>query len=197
MGSVRSGLLTLSQYKSNSAARFQYPGSEKWPRQMFDLERCFVENRLPVEGGRELILINSHLSAFDKGGLIRQEQLEYLDKYIVDQYTNKGNYVIVGGDWNHILPGTDPALFQSSEEKPFWLKKMPDNFTPEGFKWAVDQYVPTVRTTAAPYQKGLNFLAVIDGFLVSPNIDVQNITGHKLDFENSDHNPVSCIFILK
>jgi endonuclease/exonuclease/phosphatase family metal-dependent hydrolase len=197
MGSVYSGLLTFSQYKSNSVVRFQYPGSEKWPRQMFDLERCFIENRLPVEGGKELLLINSHLSAYDEGGKIRQQQLDYLSKYIVEQYAQKGNYVIVGGDWNHILPGTDPALFESVEQQPFWLQKMPDDFTPEGFKWAVDRYVPTVRTIAAPYQKDFNFLAVIDGFLVSPNVYIQKVKGHNLDFENSDHNPVSCTFILK
>ncbi|MDF9409726.1 MAG: Endonuclease/Exonuclease/phosphatase family protein [Pelotomaculum sp. PtaB.Bin013] len=196
MGAVYSGLLTLSRYKSDSAARFQYPGREKWLRQMFDLDRCFIENRLPVEGGKELVLINSHLSAFDEGGLIRQKQLEFLKKHISEEYYDKGNYVIVGGDWNHILPGTNPGIFGFTEEKPFWVQEMPQDFTPAGFKWAVDRKTPSVRSTAAPYQEKQNFVAVIDGFLVSPNIEIQNCQGYQLNFENSDHNPVSFIFTL-
>ncbi len=196
MGSVYSGLLTLSSCKSDSAARYQYPGREKWPRQMFDLQRCFIENRLPVEGGKELVLINSHLSAFDEGGRIRQEQLKFLKNHITKEYQEKGNYVIVGGDWNHVLPGTDPELFEASEDRPSWLQEMPQDFTPEGFKWAVDKSVPSVRTTAAPYQEGFNYLAVIDGFLVSPNVEVLKVQGYQLNFENSDHNPVGLVFTL-
>ncbi|MFX4262369.1 endonuclease/exonuclease/phosphatase family protein [Pelotomaculum propionicicum] len=196
MGSVYSGLITLSRYSPRSAARYQYPGSEKWPRRMFDLERCFIECRLPVEDGGELVLINSHLSAFDEGGLIRQEQLAFLKEYIIEEYRDKGNYVIVGGDWNHVLPGTDPGLFVSVEEKPFWVQEIPGNFTPEGFIWAVDGGVPTVRSTASPYREKYSYLAVIDGFLVSPNVEVKKVYGHDLNFKNSDHNPVSLIFSL-
>jgi endonuclease/exonuclease/phosphatase family metal-dependent hydrolase len=197
MGSVYSGLFTLSQYKPISAARYQYPGREKWPRQMFELERCFIECRIPVEDGRELVLINSHLSAFDEGGRIRQEQLAFLKEHIVEEYRDKGNYVIVGGDWNHVLPGTNPGLFASAEEKPFWVQEMPVDFTPENFQWAVDGNVPTVRSTASPYREKYNYLAVIDGFLVSPNVEVKKVYGHDLKFSNSDHNPVSLIFSLK
>lgn len=197
MGSVYSGLLTLSQYRLGSSARYQYPGREKWPRQMFDLERCFIESRMPVEDGRELVLINSHLSAFDEGGRIRQEQLAFLKEHIVEEYRDKGNYVIVGGDWNHVLPGTDTGLFASAEEKPFWVQEIPPDFTPDGFIWAVDGNVPTVRSTALPYREKYNYLAVIDGFLVSPNVEVKKVNGHDLNFENSDHNPLSLIFSLK
>lgn len=196
MGSVYSGLITLFRYKPGSAARYQYPGREKWPRQMFDLERCFIECRFPVEDGRELVLINSHLSAFDEGGRIRQEQLAFLEQYIIEEYRDKGNYVIVGGDWNHVLPGTDPGLFESAEEKPFWVQEIPGDFNPEGFIWAVDGSVPTVRSNASPYREKYNYLAVIDGFLVSPNVEVKKVYGHDLRFENSDHNPVAMIFSL-
>lgn len=196
MGSVYSGLITLSRHRPGSAARYQYPGREKWPRQMFELERCFIECRLPVEDGRELVLVNSHLSAFDKGGRIRQEQLAFLEQYIIEEYRDKGNYVIVGGDWNHVLPGTDPGLFDSAEAKPFWVQEIPGDFNPEGFIWAVDRSVPTVRSNASPYREKYNYLAVIDGFLVSPNIEVKKVYGHDLRFENSDHNPVSLIFSL-
>jgi endonuclease/exonuclease/phosphatase family metal-dependent hydrolase len=195
MGHVNSGLASFTAFSIASCARYQYPGGEDWPRQVFELDRCFVENRLPVAGGKELVLINSHLSAFDQGGKVRKLQLGFLKNHIIGEY-NKGNYVIVGGDWNHALPGADPALFKTTEEWPFWLQKLPDDFTPAGFTWGVDKNVPSVRTNAKPYVKGENFRVVIDGFLVSPNVTIVKVEGHDLDFENSDHNPVMGVFEL-
>lgn len=95
MGSVNSGLLTLSRFNSTSNIRYDLPGKETWPRQQFDLDRAFVESRLPVDNGKELILINLHLSAFDQGGTIRKQQLEYLSAYIKKE-NDKGNYLILG-----------------------------------------------------------------------------------------------------
>lgn len=196
MGAVDSGLATFSRYNVSEAVRYQYPGREAWPVQLFELDRCFIEDRIPVEGGKELVLINSHLSAFDKGGEIRKKQLDYLKSYITGEYA-KGNYIIVGGDWNHQLPGTDSGLFKAAESWPFWLQKLPESFTPADFKWGVDKTVPSNRTVAKAYVKGQNFLSVIDGFLVSPNIEIVRVEGHDLGFENSDHNPVTGVFVLE
>lgn len=195
MGSVSSGLMTLSGYQIRASNRYQYPGLEKWPRQLFELDRCFVENRVPVDNGKELLLINSHLSAFDEGGLIRKRQLDFLKAHITEEY-QKGNYVIVGGDWNHNIPGTDPSRFPAEEAWPFWLQTLPADFTPPGFAWAADPTIPSVRTVAVPYRPGYNFLAVIDGFLVSPNITIQEVRGTQLNVTNSDHNPVKAVFVL-
>lgn len=195
-GAVESGVMSLSQYKIDSASRYQYSGREDYPRQLFDLDRCFLETRLPVEKGKELVLINSHLSAYDKGGKVRKQQLGFLKDYIIKEY-NKGNYVVVGGDWNHALPETDSKLFKTEQSWPDWLKKLPDDFTPEGFKWGVDKSIPTNRSIDIPYKEGINFTSVIDGFLVSPNIDIKKVTGYDLKFKNADHNPVSMEFLLK
>ena len=195
-GSVESGVVTLSKYKIDEAVRYQYPGKEKWPRQLALLDRCFIESRMSVEGGKELVLLNSHLSAYDKGGLIRKQQLGFLKDYIEKEY-EKGNYVVVGGDWNHLIPGTDPTIFETTQEWPEWLQIIPENFKPEGFKWGADKNVPTNRTNDQAYIKGENYVSVIDGFLVSPNVEIVAVTGHALDFEYSDHNPVTLEFILK
>ncbi len=40
----------------------------------------FLESRVSLENNRELVLINSHLSAYDKGGKIRKQQLSFLKK---------------------------------------------------------------------------------------------------------------------
>lgn len=196
MGSVKSGLLTLSAFKTTSNQRYDLPGKESWPRQQLDLDRAFIETRLPVDNGKELVLVNLHLSAFDKGGSIRKQQLHYLSAYI-EKENEKGNYLIIGGDWNHALPSTNPELFPTTQAWPEWLQPFPTDFTPEGYQWVVDQSLASVRTVDIPYTKGINFEAVIDGFLVSPNIKVASVHGSELQYEHSDHNPVTAQFILE
>ncbi|RJX37173.1 endonuclease/exonuclease/phosphatase family protein [Paenibacillus pinisoli] len=196
MGAVKSGLLTLSAFSTGSHTRFDLPGKESWPVQLFELDRGFIESRLPVDNGKELVLVNLHLSAFDKGGRIRKQQLDFLEGYLEGEAA-KGNYIMVGGDWNHSLPSTEPDTFPAQQEWPEWLQPFPDTFGPDGFQWAVDGATPTVRTLDAAYEEGVNFLAVIDGFFVSPNIEIVQVAGTSLHFENSDHNPVTGTFILK
>jgi len=196
MGGAQSGLLTFSKFQSTGQTRFDLPGKESWPVQLFEVDRAFIENRIPVDNGKELVLVNLHLSAFDKGGNIRKQQLAFLSEYI-NKELEKNNYLIIGGDWNHSLPTTDPKSFPTKQEWPEWLQPFPETFGPQGFKWAVDPKTPTVRTLDIAYEKGVNFLSVIDGFFVSPNVDVESVAGHDLQFENTDHNPVTAKFILK
>lgn len=196
MGYVNGGLVTLSKYKIEETNRYQYPGSEAWPRQLAELDRCFIESKISLSNGKSLVLLNSHMSAYDKGGLIRKQQLSFLKNYIESEY-KKGNYVVVGGDFNHQIPGTDPKLFKTEETWPDWLQIIPDDFTPEGFKWVGDKTVPSNRSVDAYYKEGVNFLSVIDGFLVSPNVEVTDIKGYDLKFKNSDHNPVKINLKLK
>jgi len=195
-GKVEAGIVTLSKFKIDSSNRHVLPGVENWLKQLADLDRCFMESRITLQDGKELILVNLHLSAFDKGGLVRKEQLGYLKKYILAEYA-KGNYLIVGGDWNHLIPGTDPSLFKTTEAFPEWLQKIPEDFKPEGFQWVADKEVPTTRTDAKSYVVNENFLAVIDGFLVSPNVEIKSIKGYPLEFKYTDHNPVKMEFKLK
>src|SRR3712207_9581560 len=65
--------------------------------------------------------INTHCSAYDKGGKMKLEQMKYLSQFIDSEY-KKGNYVLVGGDWNQLMPGTDPKLFNMTGDMPNWLK---------------------------------------------------------------------------
>lgn len=164
MGKVHSGLLTMSTFESTSHIRYDLPGKESWPVQQMELDRSFIESRYPVDNGKELVLINLHPSAFDKGGEIRKQQLSFLNSYIQEEM-KKDNYMIIGGDWNHALPGTKRDQFETEQQWPEWLQPFPETFAPEGFQWAIDPSTPTVRTLDIPYKEGVNFLAVIDGFL--------------------------------
>ncbi len=196
LGSTKAGLMTFSKYKVNSSIRFSLPGKGKWPKKIFDLDKCFLESRIMVENNKELVIINTHLTAFDKGARVRERQLFMLKMHIIKEY-KLGNYVLVGGDWNYSLPDTNPYAFKSKESWPYWLYKMPDSFKPNHYSWGVNNEYYTVRTNSKPYIEGENFTAIIDGFLVSDNIEIVRVYNHRLEFENSDHNPVEIIFKLK
>lgn len=195
-GYIESGMSTFSKYLINVTSRYKYPGQEKWPGYLISNEPCFIEARIPADNGKELIIVNSHISDADKSGGVRKHQLDYLKKYITNEY-KKGNYVIVGGNWSYFLPRTDPNLFRTVESCPEWLEKMPEDFTPSGFTWAVDKTVPSIRSNQNPYEKNINFTAVTDGFLVSDNIQTESVNNSDLGFKYSDHNPAKAVFLLK
>lgn len=195
-GQVLAGLTTLSKFNIGSATRHDLPGKSSFFVQLADLDRAMVINRLPVDNGKELIAINAHLSAYDKGGVIRKVQLDYIKSILEEEYS-KGNYVIIGGDWNQQIPGTNAFDFETTEEWPDWLQDIPEDFVPKGYSFAYDKTVATSRTVATPYTKGENLLSIIDGFLVSDNIEVISTKGTNQEFKYSDHNPVTINFKLK
>jgi endonuclease/exonuclease/phosphatase family metal-dependent hydrolase len=156
---------------------------------------CFRKNyrmlvsRFPVrDSDKKLVAVNIHLAAFDKDADIRKKQLQTLKDFISSEY-QKGNYVIAGGDWNLRLSDTD--FHHTTDQKYlFWVFDLPGDFTPEGWKWAVDPDTPSVRTAHKPYVKGENYTCIIDGFLASPNITITDVSGIDLGFEFTDHHPV-------
>ncbi|WP_237981299.1 endonuclease/exonuclease/phosphatase family protein [Bacillus thuringiensis] len=196
MGYAEAGLSTFSKYKVQTAERFQLPGMEPWPKRLFDLDRAIVEHKIPVNNGKFVRLVNLHLSAYDEGGKIRKQQVEFLKEYMNKHYKN-GDYVIMGGDWNQLLSSAQLSDPKFVKERPEWLVELPKDFTDGGFKWAVDPSVMTVRDDVKKYVEGENFVTIIDGFIVSPNVEIVNVQGKDLKFENSDHNPVSAVFKLK
>lgn len=194
IGKSNSGIVTLSKYKIESAVRRQYPVDKGFAK-FFDLDRCFSVHRLPVDNGREFVLINSHMSAYDEGGTIRQKQLELLNGVLRSEY-EKGNYVVVGGDFNHDIADSLDA-FATRQEVPEWVFVLTDEDIAEHFSFAAAKNAPTCRSTDMPYEKGVNYSVVLDGFIVSDNVQVvanENIDG---DFEFSDHNPAVMRFMLK
>lgn len=195
-GNVLAGLTTLSKFNISSADRYDLPGKSSFFVQLADLDRAMTVNRMPVDNGKELVAINAHLSAYDKGGTVRKVQLGYIKSFLEAEYA-KGNYVIIGGDWNQQIPGTNAFDFPTTEKWPDWLQDVPEELTPDNFTWAYDKTVGTSRTVATAYTPGENLLSVIDGFLVSDNIEVISTVGTDLQFKNSDHNPVTITFKLK
>lgn len=195
MGKVESGLLSLSKYKSIENTRYQFPGNFPWPKSMFFLDRCFLLQRFKTSNNKELVIINTHNSAYDNGGL-KKGQMEYLRKLLIDEY-EKENYVIVGGDWNQTAPGFDNNKFA----KPNGQAVVPQipieaDYIP-GWQWVYDENIATNRKTSHPYNAATTFTTIIDFYLLSPNLEVESVSGINIDFDFSDHQPVKLKFSLK
>ena len=140
--------------------------------------------------GRPWVLVNIHLSAFDKEeDAVREKQLQEVLGFAQQEYL-KGNHVVIGGDWNLRLAPTEFPHTTAIEDL-FWVRDLPQELIPEGWTWGVDPQVPTVRSANKPFVEGENYLLIIDGFLVSPNVEVLSVQTDNLQFEHTDHHPVS------
>ncbi len=196
-GKVNSGILTLSRVNMINSIRRSYPVTTDFPDKYFDLDRCFQITRYKLPDKHSLVLINSHMSAYDKGGKFRAAQLKMLTDILVSEYA-KGNYVIAGGDWNHALCDS-LELYPSQQGIPDWVKPLNASDLPQGFTCvAADNLseVPTCRGDDIAYEKGVTYTTTVDGFIVSNNVEAQ---AHNIDtgFATSDHNPVLLTFKLK
>ena len=76
-GASNSGILTLSKYDFSTAKRRSLPISESITK-FLDLDRCYSMTRIPVDNGKNLTLINLHLSAYGGNPTIRQQQVQKL-----------------------------------------------------------------------------------------------------------------------
>lgn len=201
IGSIQSGIATFSKYEIAESVRRSFPVDESFVNKFFDLDRCFVVNRLNIEGSdKQLVLVNLHMSAYDEGGVIRAQQLEMLKNFISAEYS-KGNYVIAGGDWNHDIADS-LEYFPSQQQIPAWVQQITEEDIPDGFSFAKTLNAPTCRAAEMPYTEGVNYTVVIDGFLVSDNIQIETISnidtinGKDTSFLYSDHNAVKMSFTL-
>lgn len=199
IGKTLSGIATLSKLQVESTTRYQFPVDESFLAKFFDLDRCFTITRISANN-KELVLINIHMSAYDEGGFIREKQLGRLNEILEIEY-KKGNYVIAGGDFNHDIAQSMMA-FTSRQRVPNWVYALEENQLAEGYRFATSLNGPTCRSTDIPYEEGVNYTVVIDGFVVSSNIIVEDVTNiisgtNYTSFLYSDHNPVKLTFSLQ
>lgn len=200
-GKTLAGIVTLSRFSIASSIRYQLPVDDSFPTKFFDLDRCFTLSRIDIEGSnKDLVLINAHLSAYDEGGIIRAQQLETL-MTILEQ--EKENYVVLGGDFNHDIADSD-GIFPSQQLRPDWLQIFDKNALIDGYAFATSANAPTCRGTDIAYEAGVTYSVVVDGFIVSNNVEVESVTnidentnGDDVLFMYSDHNPVVMKFKLK
>jgi len=212
MGKVNSGIVTFTDFYGTDATREQLPGSFSWPLRLANLKRCILITRYPIDGSdKELIVINVHLSAYDDGSM-RTEETAALQQVMLEEY-QAGNYVLVGGDFNQTFPDAVTTTYDSANDSysydylyplkdPGYWQAFPIDgnwFDANGFIFGVDTNTPTCRLLNQPYDTvntENNQYYVIDGFIVSPNISIQDVTTLDENFTYSDHNPVMISIIL-
>jgi len=194
-GYTHSGIATFARYSSTQTIRYQLPGKFHWPNRLFLLDRCVLEHRFPVKNGKELIIYNIHNSAYDQDGSIKKQQTAFLKERWLAEY-GAGNYVIAGGDWNQVPPFLNPNIFRPDAPKRE-NANIDSGLMPDDWRWIYDPMVPTVRDTREIYKKDQTFTGLIDFFLLSPNLRALQVKGVDLDFQYSDHQPVSVKVVLK
>ena len=199
-GANKSGIVTLSEAKITDSLRRSLPIQSGFQK-ILDLDRCFSVSRIPVDDGRELVLINAHLSAYTTDPKVNEKQLNMLYDTMLREY-EAGNYVICGGDFNKDLLGNSPEHFEGvalgADEnwcQPFPVEDIPDSITLVA-AYDAKAKTPSCRNTDTGYVKGETFVCTVDGFLVTDNVAVTSADVRNEEFMCSDHNPVTMKFVL-
>ena len=197
IGKVNSGLLTTSRCAVTEASRISLPCPFSWPVSIANLKRCLLVTRIPLKGTeKELVLVNLHLEAYDDGEG-KAAQSEQLRAFLSEEYA-KGNYVLAGGDWNQTFPDAGSAWPNTHGE--LWSPGALDASELDAdWRYVCDGSLPTCRLLNQPYDpsdtEGTQYF-VIDGFLVSPNLIVEQVETLDGGFSCSDHNPVRLTLTL-
>lgn len=202
IGKVEAGIGIFSEYKMDSAVRIKLPCPFSWPYRTINLKRCLEVSRLPVSGSdKELVLVNFHLEAYDDGeGKIAQTNM--LKDILVEEF-EKGNYVIAGGDCNQIFSGVDSSRFPTVGGASWQPPVIDESSFGDGFNFYMDEEVPSCRSLDRPLDIAESKAPadfqyyIIDGFIVSKNVNVENVYADDLGFVSADHNPVIMDILLK
>ncbi len=189
MGHAKSGIFSASKYGFTEAKRYAYPLIAPWPQRLFLLHRCFILLRIPLKTGRDLVVINTHNTAYIYDSTLRMKELHILRKKMTDEYA-KGNYVVAGGDWNQNPPGFKPSGNFNGQRFVAAKLQLASGFFPNNWTIAYDNKAPSNRQNYKPFVKGENGTTVIDFFVLSPNIELLTVKNIDLNFSDSDHNPV-------
>lgn len=197
IGKVSSGIMTLSTAPIASAERIALPSPFKWPVSVANLKRCLMPVYIDLEGtDAQLVLVNLHLEAYDDGEG-KAAQTAALKSFLEQEYA-KGNYVIAGGDFNQTFPGgLDKYPIKNDD---LWTPgTLDDSMLPDGWRFAYDTAAPTCRLDNQPYDAGSDATQhyVIDGFILSPNVELTSVQTQDDGFRFSDHNPMLLNIRLK
>lgn len=199
-GKNKAGIITLSKVDMKDSLRRSLPIQTDFAK-VLDLDRCYSVTRMPTDNGKEMVLINLHLSAYTTDPSIVKNQVKMVYDTMLEEY-NKGNYVVASGDFNMDLLQDSPGIFGVPlNDFSSWCNPYPEKDIPEHIKLIApfdeNTKVASCRNNDMPYTPGKTFTCTVDGFLTTDNVQV--VSSEVLDeqFMYSDHNPVQLKFILK
>ncbi|MEF8849482.1 MAG: endonuclease/exonuclease/phosphatase family protein [Candidatus Bipolaricaulota bacterium] len=120
LGSVGMKLSVISRYKIESAVRYQLAlKPDNWFVRQFDLKRAVLEVVLPRDSAKDLVVFNTHLTAFAFGSDVRSRQVEEI-KSLLNEKSSNGNPWVIGGDFNLEPPGPKVERKGSEVIKPLF-----------------------------------------------------------------------------
>ncbi len=189
LGRVNAGLGSYSKFQLTEATRYQLPGSFPWPKSVYFLDRCILVKRTSLSNGKDLIVVNIHNSAYDDTGELKAAEMAFIKDYLLKEF-EKGNFIVVGGDWNQTPTDFEKNTYRKSGDD-YAPENIAKDLMPAGWWWIYDGTSPTNRNLKAAYNPETTSCTVIDFYLVSPNIEVLEVKTHNLNFAYSDHQPVS------
>lgn len=116
MGSTGMKLSTISKYKITEAIRYQLEQMPGLPiLKYFNFNRAVFKTKLPIEGGQDFYVLNTHLSAFSHGSDTLEKQVAQI--YAILTELNKSQKPwIIGGDFNLLVPGQHKLLPDHDKE---------------------------------------------------------------------------------
>jgi len=196
-GANKAGIGTFSRFGITASERRSLPISTSLSK-LVDLDRCYTISRIPVSNGKELIVINLHMSAYGSSPEVRDGQTNMLKADMEKEYA-AGNYVIACGDFNHDLK------LKEDIETYSWAHYYDRTKIPEHFGFVIDTLsdeeksaMPnTCRDSGVVYDPASTYTVTLDGFIVSDNIKPVSYETKTSGFLYSDHEPVVMSFILE
>ena len=202
-GFANSEIMTFSNVQIEKGVRCSLPISTGLSK-FLDLDRCYSKSYVKVAGGdKYLVLYNIHSSAYGGSDAIRTAQMKKLFDDMQAEYQS-GNYCVCGGDFNHDFTGDSKKKLNPGmdiRDDYGWAQAFPadllaDYNISQCITYSDAELQPTCRDCDIPYKEG-NFTVIVDGFLITDNVQCVDVWNRYNGFEYSDHAPVQLDFKLK
>ena len=197
--SILAGLIELADDNfvqlKNNIINYEREVKEK----LANLKRGFSVIYTKVENSdKHLVLINAHLDAYDKGNSGKKAQMKQLLEFIDYEY-KKGNYVLVGADFNQSLKTLTQDEINVVPKELWRAENLDKSMLPAGFNLVYDESKNSARLNNKPYVKDSEgtYGFIIDGYIASDNIEVLGVETLNQEYRYSDHNPVKLRYKLK
>lgn len=118
LGSVGRKLATLSRFRIGRAERLQLAEAPSpWPSQGWQPKRALLSVYLPLNDGRQLAVLNTHLDTYVPGQDTQLQQLKTIERRL-DRLEGAGTPWLIGGDFNLLPLGAYRRL--AAEQRPFY-----------------------------------------------------------------------------
>jgi len=196
MGRVDMHLAVLSRVRLDEARRHQLPLlDEPWWRRLFNLRRAVLEVQVPVQGGPDLALLDTHLSAFSHGDGTLPRQIEAVRRLAL-RTRDAGRAVVLAGDFNALPPGDDPTrlppadhvLYQVEGDQDSPITPLYQDLVPALPLEAIRRR-PERSYTYAPYGLG-RVDRMIDHVFTAGPVEVHDVSVQQDRHDISDHMPI-------